>query len=262
MKKWQIIPTLLGMTVAGLAAQSANAITLTHVYSGVASDPHPEGFGSELKLFESEWRAGVQGPGDYEAALGPNGANYPLAGTFDIDWGNNQEVVWDLSYQAVDGISTLTLFDGTNAQTVTYDNGDGGLFKNFAFVAKVRDRQDGLVAPGTSIAIQVTEINGCGDSCDFSNTLTSALYNTEDVSQANFFSSDTPITSMVGKVVMRWTTQDPQPAGQGARSSVAVQLKAYDPDDVDPVAVPEPSVMLGLLAIGAYGTLSRRLKSN
>ncbi|GFE71322.1 PEP-CTERM sorting domain-containing protein [Chroococcus sp. FPU101] len=262
MRKWQIIPTLLGMTVAGLAAQSANALTLSLVHSGVASDPHPEGFGAELKLFESEWRAGVQGPGDYEAALGPEGANYPLAGTFDIDWGNNQEVVWDLSYQDIDGIATLTLFDGTNAQTVTYDRGEGGLFKNFAFVAKVRDRQDGLVASGTSISIQVTDINGCGSSCDFSNTLTSAVFDTEDVSHAQFFSSDTSITSMVGKVVMRWTSQDPQPVGGGARSSVAVQLKAYDPGNVDPVSVPEPSVILGLLAIGAYSTLSRRLKSN
>lgn len=257
MKKWQMIPVLLGLTAAGLAAQPATALTLNLVQSGIASDPHPVGFGSELKLFESEWRAGVDGPGDYEAAIGPNGANTPIAGQFEIDWGNNQEVVWDLQYESIDGVSKLTMFDGTNAQTVTYDSPNAGIFENFALIAKVKDRPDGLVALGTSIEIQITDINGCGPSCDFSNTLTSALYDTQ-LTQANYFTSDTPITSMVGKVVMRWTSQDPQPAGKGARGSVAVQLKGYDPDNIAPASgIPEPSSILGLLAVGAFGAMSR-----
>lgn len=254
MRKWQIVPALLGLTAAGLVAQPATALTLNLVQSGVASDPPPVGFTPDLRLFESEWRAGVGGPGDYEAAIGPNGANYPLAGTFDIDWKNGQSVVWDLQYTSSNGISQLTM----NGKTVTYDSPQAGFFKNLALVAKVQDRDDGLVAPGTSIGIQITDVNGCGPSCDFSNTSTSALFDTQ-LTQANYFSSDTTITSLVGKVVISWTTQDPQPPGKGARSSVAVQLKGFDPSSsIDPQStIPEPSSILGLLAVGAFGTLFR-----
>lgn len=248
-----MIPALLGMAAAGLAAQPATALTLDLVQFGIASDPHPLGFGQELEIFQSEWRAGVNGAGDYEAAIGPNGADYPIAGSFEIDWGNAQAVVWDLLYEASDGVSRLTM----NGQTVTYDSPKSGPFDKFALIAKVTDRPDGLVAPGTSIEIQITDINGCGPTCNLSDTLTSAVFNTQP-SQAKYFTSDTPITSMVGQVVMRWTSQDPQPPGRGARSSVGVEFKAYDPVNINPQStIPEPSSLLGLLAVGVFGTLSR-----
>lgn len=258
MKKWQIVPMLLGMTAAGLAVQPASALTIDLVDSGPASTPPPPGFGSPLRLFEAEWRAGVNGMGDYEAAIGPNGAEHDLAGNFQIDWGNNQAVVWDIRYTAANGISQLTIGD----KTVTYDSLASGIWKNFALAASIRNRNDGLVADGTSISVEITDINGCGSTCDLDETYTSALFSGTDISEAKFFSSDTPITSMVGKVIMKWTSQDPQPiTGGGARSSVLVEFKGFNPEPIDPVSVPEPGVILGLLSIGAYGTLSRRLKS-
>lgn len=257
MMKRQIIPTLLGIVAAGVVTQPATALTLTLVQSGESSDPAPIGFTQDLKIFESEWRAGASDEvGDYEAAIGPNGANYPLAGTFQIDWGNAQEVVWDIDYTSFNGVSELTITPtGGTPQSVIYDSPLSGLWKKFALFANVKPH--GLVAEGTSIEIAITDINGCAlGGCDLSSTPTSATYST-NLSEAKYFSTDDPITSMKGKVIISWTSLDPQPSSGGARSAVAVKLKAFDPPTIDPAeTIPEPGTLLSLLTVGGLGLLS------
>lgn len=268
-KKFFTIPASIGIAIASLSLLStpANAYVLNTIAEGV-NPTNP--FLAYPKLFEVEWRAGTDGFGDYEAAIGPNGANVGAANPqIQLDWQRNIAINWQIDYDQLLGTATLTI----NNQTSIYTGIANLPWDRIGLFANVKSKA-GLVVNSTRTTLNVSTINDetvlvensinndAGINARLSNKPTFSRY-FEGVDEDDF-TTLVPITSMTGTISIGWNVNapNPQPPGiRGAGSSVDIKLKAYESPDIDVEAtvVPEPSSILGLLAVGLLGA-SVRLK--
>jgi hypothetical protein len=267
-KNFLMLSVSLAATGMSVIAQSANAFTLTTVAEGVsATNPFVE-----PKLFEIAWRAGTADTrGDYEGAIGPDGANLSAAlPTFQIDWQKGVPIPWSVTYNAAAGMATMTLL---GQQTTYYLPSElrHFIWDKLGLQAAVKYRTDGLIEDGTKIEMLLTSVNG-DPAIDLVNTTdptpgASATFDSnqspEQALFSRYFRADSaPITEMTGTIMLDWNTTDPQPWNRGARGSVAFRLQAIESPPL-PASIPEPSNFLGLLAVGLFGVavgIGRRQK--
>jgi len=170
------------------------------------------------KLGEVELRAGVQGKGDYEVAIGPNGAQADLTGQMEIDW-TKGPLSWNLGWDKNLGKATFS----AAGQTISFTNADNinkdfNVFKLVAS-AKVNDN----VPAGSSVNLTINTING--SSVDYS---IGAVAPGFQESVSNIFSP--AIEVMAGTAAISGGTLK-------GRSSLDLKLKLYDPPvtDSDPL---------------------------
>lgn len=229
------------LAIAGTAALAlaidagaAQAITLT-------STTDTTGWNKQWVV---EGRAGQAGNrGSYEFAIGPSGASASNTGEIQYAWGNNQPVTWDLNWNGTTADFTV---DGN---TISYTPGLSGLIDALTINTKVVTPRKNI-DPGTEMFFEISQVNGTAIAPVSSSSV--GPQNGSDFNEFAFL-SDTAITSLSGIARMSWPSGNPTSEGQ---SRVAFQLKGYDAPDPEPV--PEPSLMLGLLAVGGFGVLQKR----
>jgi len=248
----------LGIAVGSLAVtMPAFAIALT--------DTDPADAASWKQLgWKVEGRAGVLGTGDYELAIGPNGAASDLTGKAEWIWGNGEEVPWTLDWNG-----QTAAFRFGNLAPINYTSTTSNIFNGFYLLTNaVRDNK---VARGTQMSLLVNSVNGinvANQNIFASSRVTSAGSNFLD---QVFFSSSEAIRNLSGTVRMSWLNLNPQAVS--ARSRVYFQMRGYNTGITPPtivsnspviqsagfpsaVAVPESGSILGLLAVGAIGASS------
>lgn len=271
-KKFFTIPASIGMAIAGVSLLStpANAYVLNTIAEG-ANPTNP--FLAYPKLFEVEWRAGTDGFGDYEAAIGPNGANVGASDPqIQIDWQRGAAIPWSIAYDQINGIAVFTM--NSQSSTYTVPSGLAGLpWDRIGLFANVKSKA-GQVVAGTRTTLNVSTINNETVLVENSNnnnaSINARLFNRPTFSRyfegvdEDDFTTLIPITSMTGTISIAWLANGPNPQPpsiRGAGSFIDVKLKAYESSDIDPVdtVIPEPSSILGLLAVGLLGA-SVRLK--
>ncbi len=256
LKKTFIVTSLaLATGVIGWAvnAQSALSFTLDFVGSTGPGEAAPIGF--DPKLFSFEARAGA--PGDYEGAIGPNGADAQNTGQYNINWIDGNPVPWSLNWTQDTGTVEF-VFAG---QTRFYDSGFSGVKFN-AFSLLAQSRENGLrVDDNTTITVDLNSINGesivinGGPSFSQGNSALSFPDNFEHnfytVNSANIVPE---IFSMSGTITLDWDRINPQE--NRARGLVTVQIKGYDPDFLSPQqpeSIPESNSITSLLMLSFLG---------
>lgn len=252
LKKTFIVASLaLGTGVMGLAltAQSALSFTLDFVGSRGPGEAPPIEF--DPKLFSFEARAGA--PGDYEGAIGPNGADAQNTGQYNLNWIDGNPVPWSLDWDKDTG-TVQFVFAG---QTRSYDSQfDGTKFNAFSLLAQ--SREDGIrVDDKTTITVDLNTINGesivINGGPSFSQGDSALSF--PDNFQHNFYTANSAeISSMSGTITLDWDTINPQE--NRARGLVTVQIKGYDPDlplSQDPESIPESTSITGLLLFSVFG---------
>lgn len=169
-----------------------------------------DGFKVLEKLGEVELRAGVQGKGDYEVAIGPNGAHADLTGQMEIDW-TKGPLSWNLGWDKNLGKATFS----AAGQTISFTNADN-INKDFnVFKLVASAKVNGNVPAGSSVNLTINTING--SSVDYS---VGAVAPGFQESVSNIFSP--AITSMAGTAAISGGTLK-------GRSSLDLKLKLYDP---------------------------------
>ena len=169
-----------------------------------------DGFKVLDKLGEVELRAGVQGKGDYEVAIGPNGAHADLTGQMEIDW-TKGPLSWNLGWDKNLGKATFS----AAGQTISFTNADN-INKDFnVFKLVASAKVNGNVPAGSSVNLTINTING--SSVDYS---VGAVAPGFQESVSNIFSP--AITSMAGTAAISGGTLK-------GRSSLDLKLKLYDP---------------------------------
>ncbi len=233
----------LGLTastalISLMAVPAANAATLTPVSDFSETD-------SWEKIFEVEGRAGAKGPADYEYAIGPEGANIQNTGTIELDWINGTDVAWDLTW---DG--TTAAFSIGN-KTISYSSG-GGAFDGLYFLAQAKGAGSKISA-GTEMFLAIQEINGIAKSgLDASGVAPASGGDLERF----IFTSDMDITTLSGIARLSWDPNGVDPVAKGARGRATFKIKGYNTGDTKDV--PEPGMLLGLLAFGGIGYLQKK----
>ncbi|MEM8543713.1 MAG: choice-of-anchor W domain-containing protein [Cyanobacteria bacterium P01_H01_bin.119] len=234
------------LAIAGTAALSATvnagaaqAVTLTPT--------------TDVTDWNKQWvvegRAGQAGTsGSYEFAIGPSGASADNTGEIQYAWGNNQPVSWDLTWDGTTAAFTVA------GQTISYTPGLSGIIDALTINTKVITPSKNI-APGTEMFFQIDQVNGSAIAPVSS--LSVGPQNGSDFNEFAFL-SDSAITSLSGSATMSWLSGNPTSQGQ---SRVAFQLKGYDAPNLDPEPVPEPSLLLGLLAAAGFGALQQRRRA-
>ncbi|MEM1425655.1 MAG: choice-of-anchor W domain-containing protein [Cyanobacteria bacterium P01_H01_bin.130] len=235
----------LGLTAATalaslMAVPAANAATLTSVSDFSERDTWD-------KLFEVEGRAG--GRGDYEYAIGPEGANSENTGTIELDWINGEEVAWDLIW---DGTTATFSIGGRsisyNSPTLVGPNEFDGLY----FLAQAKGAGS-KISPGTEMFLAIEEINGMVQTdLDARGVAPESGGNL----QRFLFTSDMDITSLSGIARLSWDPDGVNPVAKRAAGRATFKIKGYDATDT--MDVPEPGMLLGLLAFGGIGYLQKK----
>jgi hypothetical protein len=252
----------LGIALGSVGlAMPGFAITLT--------DTDPAAAASWTQLgWKVEGRAGVLGSGDYELAIGPNGAGSGLTGKAEWIWGNNEEVPWTLNWNG-----TTAAFTFGNLAPISYTSATSNIFNGFYLLTNaVRDNR---VTRGTQMTLRVNNVNGTtitDPNIFASSRVTSSGSNFLD---QVFFSSSEAIRTLGGTVRMSWL--NPNPQAVNARSRLTFALRGYNtgstpapiPTIVSTSAViqsaglpptvasiPEANSTLGLLALSAMGASS------
>lgn len=263
------IPVTIGIAFASLSVLSAPAHA--YVLNTIAEGTNPANpFINLPKLFEVEWRAGTDGLGDYEAAIGPNGANVGAANpTIQVDWQRNVALPWSITYNQVTGIATFNFNNQTSVYTLP-NNLVGLPWDRIGLFANVKSKTGQVVANsrttlnistinGETVLVENSPTNVASINARLSTRPTFSRY-FEGVDEDDF-TTLVPITSMTGTVSIGWNANDPdpQPPGvRGAGSYIDLKLKAYD-SPIGVASVPEPNTLLGLLTLGLLGA-SLKLK--
>lgn len=228
------LSALAGSSVL-LASLPAQAVTLTPV-----SDPTDW---TDLG-WAVEGRAGATGFRDYEYAIGPDGAQAGNTGQIYRDWTNGEDVPWSLTWNGSTAAFTL------GSQTISYAPVDAAsnVFDGFYLLTRSLTR-DASVAPGTSMALSVSSVNGAGITPVSS--VSTAPAAGQDLDQF-FFRSDTPISSLAGLARLSWELGAPNPNANDARGAVTFKLRGFDAIG-DNQTVPEPGAIAALAALGLWG---------
>ncbi|GFE68685.1 choice-of-anchor W domain-containing protein [Chroococcus sp. FPU101] len=267
------IPATIGIVIAGVSVLSIPA--QAYVLNTIAEGTNPANpFINLPKLFEVEWRAGTHGLGDYEAAIGPNGANVGAANpTIQVDWQRNMAISWSITYNQATGQATFNFNNQTSIYTLP-SNLVGLPWDRMGLFANVKSKT-GQVVANSRTTLNISTINGETVLVENSPTNVASInarLGTRPTFSRYFegvdeddFTTLVPITSVTGTVSIGWNANapNPQPLGvRGAGSHIAIKLKAYDSplgEDVGVASVPEPHTLIGLLSVGLLGA-SLKLK--
>ena len=115
------------------------------------------------QLGKVQGRPGTNGPtlnGDYEIAIGPNGAQAGLTGQSQIDWNSGTEYDWQLDFNPTNNLATFQVLDngkGVPAPPITYSYPGPLVFNAFGLVARADDPSN-VIAEGTTMNLTVTDV--------------------------------------------------------------------------------------------------------
>ncbi|MFM2381209.1 MAG: hypothetical protein RLZZ143_3792 [Cyanobacteriota bacterium] len=219
------------------------------------------------QLGKVQGRSGTNGPtlnGDYEIAIGPNGAQAGLTGQSQIDWNSGTIYSWQLDFNPTSNQATFQVFDNgkgspTNQITYSYTGSLVSLhFSAFGLVAQA-DNPSTIITAGTTMNLSVTDITLTGGNSQSFSSSPLSVTATSDPSGStrwakNYYTVDNAafpgaeITQLKGTFSANFTGLNPQDKN-GRSSGIGFQIVMYDP----PVSVPEPSTILGIGVSAAVG---------
>ena len=242
---------VMGATVAGLTitSQPASAITLNFEKEG---DTPPPGW---LNLdWTVEGRVG--GTRTWEFTIKKdNEVSKPGDPQFDVTWLNGVDLAWSLDWD--ENTTTASFTIGNNTISLSPENSPS-TFDGFYLWTRALTTAN-KVDPGTNAFLEVTTVNG-ESVIPVSSTATAPDVVGQQEITKNFFSSDTPITSMGGIARISWLDGAVNPFTANAQSRVGWKIEGFSTGDIH-TPVPEPTSILGLLgfaAISAGSTLKHK----
>jgi len=227
----------------GVLSQSASAVSVNFVKEGGNS---PDGW-TNLN-WTLDGRAGVQGAGDWEFATKEDDGNIPIE-QMQWEWQNQEAVPWTLEWDG--NTVSFTIQD----QTILYYQATPPATSFNGFYLWTRSQtQEGKVAPGTEMFLQVDAINGI-DIDPVSSSAVAPETEGDQTITKNYFSSDTQISSLSGIATMSWVDGAPNPNQAQARSRVELKIEGFS------TSVPEPLTLLGSATALGFGVLFKRQHS-
>ncbi|MDY6782201.1 MAG: choice-of-anchor W domain-containing protein [Cyanobacteriota bacterium] len=251
-RQWAAASAALGIGFAGLVAMphATQAATITRV---------PGNFAHTTPNYPTDWenlnwvgRGRASAPGDWEFGVSTDvDINNPVQQSH-WNWTSGQDVSWNLLWDAAENKVTFNI--GGSSLVLDQPGQANGIFNGF-FLWTTSRSHSSKVAPGTEMLVQVDTVNGMAVDPSVVNSSAVAPAAGQVISKF-FFASDEAITSMSGIARMSWPDGGPNPQTKGARDRVGFKIEGF----YQPVPVPEPASVLGLLAFGAVAVAGRNLK--
>jgi hypothetical protein len=275
-----LIPIVFGITASSFAfisnpASAANlggACTGTDLGvirdQGQNEDTFKSNCATVTQLGKIQGRSGVLGFGDYEVAIGPNGAQAGLTGKLELDWNSGTTYKWQLDFNPSNNQAKFTLFNNgidTIARSITYSYAGTLPFNAFGLIARADDSSTGIITAGTKMNLSVTDVTLDGTTSQtFASPLSvTAISNTLRFAK-NYYTVDTSagteITQLKGTFSTNLTGLNPQDL-KGHSRGIGFEITLFDPDNLaaqqkaaqSVSEIPEPNSILGLLIFGFLG---------
>jgi hypothetical protein len=285
-KKRLLMPVVFGITASSFAfiANSASAANLLAtnctgtdlgviLNQGTDETAFKSNCATVTQLAKIQGRSGTNGPtlnGDYEIAIGPNGAQAGLTGQSQIDWNSGTVYNWELNFNPTTNQATFQVLDngkGSPTNLITYSYGASSTmpFNAFGILARA-DNPSSIITANTTMNLSVTQVTldggGVGKTTNFgaSPLSVTAISTSSGTSRfaKNYYTVDpaagTEITQMKGTFSANFTGLNPQDKN-GRSSGIGFEITLFDPPPSPAVSqpVPEPNSMLGLFAFGVLG---------
>jgi hypothetical protein len=280
-----------GTTVASLiltdssasAAIVGNSCTGTDLGSviNVSETTFATNCGDITQLAKIQGRSGASGfglNGDYEIAIGPNGAQANRTGILQLDWNDETVYNWTLDWNTSNNQAIFTLLNNGRTNTpgsISYIYSLPDLpFNAFSLVARA-DNPSTVISANTTMNLAVTKVALDGGTLT---TLGSPLSVTATSSASGltrfvkgFYTIDpsagTEITKMEGTFKLDIPNGGLNPQDQNGRASgIGFELTLFDPSAIQPpqaaTSVPEPASIFGLLSVASLGFTFVRKRKN